>query len=233
MDKSRRNGSSLSVAGLAILLTSCAQSPGIGPDNREVVTSEDKPFVQTVANQGLANPESESTVEGVIEQADRYYQDLFKDETLTSKGIFGANRIISSKIDAHGASNTDPIYRNRDIKSEVFVYGNKGKPLDPSSLKIRFHRLQNSIDYEGTIPGVREGKRLPPHGFSIDTLIQAAAKESLQGAAGPFIHESNGWTLQIRRVNLSKRECLSCHSGQKFGDPVALMAYLAIKAPRN
>ncbi len=102
-----------------------------------------------------------------------------------------------------------------------------------SGLSNPEHRSRNPIFYENLRAAFPETKvkSFLQHRFDVDTLIKAAAKESLQGNAGPFTHQSNGWTLQIRRVNLSKTECLPCHQGQKLGDPVALMAYLATKAP--
>lgn len=168
----------------------------------------------------------------VIDLADRFYQSRFIDKELTSKGVFGVNRVVSSKIEAHGMETADPAYGRRDVGSSVYIYGNKGKSLNSRLIVMRYHRLMNPTKDGEVKPGDTRGiiRIVQPPKDAIDILVREAAKKSIAGNPGPFTKDSNGWLLQVRRVNLSKSECLPCHKGQKLGDPIALIAYMARKS---
>lgn len=159
----------------------------------------------------------------VIDLADRYYQSQFADTELTKKGVFGTSRVESSRIKGHGKKGGDPSYERRDVITTISIYGNQGKKLNANTLERRYNRFQN---------GVPAGDLTrQPKASEIDDFVKKAASQSLSGGSGPFTTEYGTWLLQVRRINLSKPECLPCHEGMKQGDAVALIAYLARKAP--
>ena len=166
-----------------------------------------------------------------IEEADKYYQALFLDPALTAKGSFGVNRVIGSEMEGHNGSGTDPLYGRKDLGSMVFIYGNGGKRLNPATIRQRFFRSPNPAL-------VWLSRSKTPHAdensyariqSEVESAIKEAAKKSLTSDVKSFTRQSIGRTLEIRRVNLSKMECLPCHTGQKLGDPVALIAYFVRK----
>jgi hypothetical protein len=157
----------------------------------------------------------------VIDLMDHYYQAQFADLEMIKEGQFGTSRVETSSIKNHSRKGGDPGYRH-DYANEVMIFGNGGKRLNASTIVRRYHRYRN---------GSRQGQpQVPaaPH-QEIDPLIKLAVRESAIGRPGPFVKDANGWLLEARRINLSKKECLSCHKGMKQGEPVGLIVYLVHK----
>lgn len=152
---------------------------------------------------------------------DAYYQNQFADLELVKAGMFGTSRVERSEIEHHRRQSGDPGYGSENWVSTVSLFGCKGKPLNAASLSSRYHRLPNG-----------ESAVAPQDFPHIDeSVLASAVKRFASPKAKPLVIRRKGVFAEIRPVRLSKPECVSCHSGSKLGDPVAMMVYVV--SPRK
>ncbi|GEM_PF-6805207 len=154
--------------------------------------------------------------EDVVTAMDAYYQSQFADLELAKAGIFGTSRVESSEIGHHRRQGGDPGYRSEAWVTTVSLFGCRGESLKAATLSNRYRRLPNgtsAVEPED-FPKIDEG------------VLASAVKRFASTKAKPLVIRKKDVFVEIRPVRLSKRECLSCHSWAKVGDPVALMLYV-------
>src|SRR5689334_2966637 len=78
-----------------------------------------------------------------IDLMDHYYQTQFADLEMIKEGVFGTSRVETSNIKNHSRKGGDPGYNPKEVVTEVKIFGNEGKKLDPGSIRQRFHRLRS------------------------------------------------------------------------------------------
>lgn len=150
----------------------------------------------------------------LVDASHAYYQSQFDNLELTKSGVFGTARVELSKIKSHARSGGDPAYRSKEYANSFVIYGNHGLQLD-GKLEVRYHRFAN---------GDLRSPDLKPN--SMQEFVQQVAKRFLAGNFSPVIKQVGDTTLEARPFRLSKPECISCHSGMKIGDPVAIGVWI-------
>ncbi|MBL8064487.1 MAG: hypothetical protein JNM34_01385 [Chthonomonadaceae bacterium] len=158
----------------------------------------------------------------LIDATHSYFQSQFDNLELTRSGKFGMSRIEVSSIGSHVRSGKDPSYSNKEYATSFRIFGSSGHPLSPETVALRYSRFPGGGHSDDSlasrswaIPGFDEGKK-------IKTIVAGLAK----GVSWPVQGPKSKLIWQARPIVLSKKECLSCHSGLLVGDPVAIAVYV-------
>jgi hypothetical protein len=163
----------------------------------------------------------------LIDKMHAYYVKQFDDLKMTKEGVFGTSRIESSKIKNHDRSGGDPGYQSKDWYNTVQIYGSHGKPLVAGKTEFRYNRLPNGLPY-----GYKEvdmAYRTPSESRAMASvkagLIDTAVKRWASGNHSPCGATYGHVYMEARPILMDKKECLSCHTGMKLNQPVAVMVY--------
>lgn len=166
----------------------------------------------------LSVGESRATV---INDMHKHYLARFDDLSMVKNGDFGISRVESSKLKAHLRSKGVPHYNDDNWLNSVVIFGNHGKPLDPKTIESRYSRAPSATkahlkpDYTGW-DGIADAQI---------KLVKGAVEAWNKGDVTAKSVNHGKTYLEVRPIKLSKKECLSCHSGMKVGTPVAAIVY--------
>lgn len=157
----------------------------------------------------------------LVVQSHDYYQKQFDNLMLNDKDMFGTSRVEWSKIKNHARQGGEPMFGSEIWHNWIVFYGNHGKPLD-SNAEIRYRRSPN---------GTHAGQRIPDVKPTVEES-QAFAERTIaalnKGKKGPFLFRKGDFVIEALPFRLSSDKCLSCHTGMKVGDPVALGMYYTV-----
>ena len=170
------------------------------------------------------------TPESYVARVDAYYQEVFRDLSLVDQGLVGTTRIERSSLSKHrGGDFKVPQRKDREMWFEVYIYGNRGKPLNFASIESRYERhypFTADFELEHMKAAKTPGKSVVDYRVrKEDPTLKEAIKRFQNSKVNSVVVKRGVVRWELRPVRLSKKECLSCHKSMKLGDPVAVMTY--------